>query len=123
MEQSENYAGSVRTIRSSWNINEVTIDVIELEKREEDEKMKVSRAWVFHDDIFIILAEDKRLYTSVEVLIRLWIINVRFLPTNYLSVDTSVLLQLYYTAVVLNCRFPVLYCRVFTTLSTCPQSP
>ena len=93
MEQSENYGGSVRTIRSSWNINEVTIDVIELEKREEDEKMKVSRAWVFHDDIFIILTEDKRLYTSVEVLIRLWIINVRFLPTNYLSVDTSVLLQ------------------------------
>ena len=67
MEQSENYGGSVRTIRSSWNINEVTIDVIELERSQDDEEMKIARAWVFHDDIFILLTEANKLFTSVEV--------------------------------------------------------
>ena len=65
--ESEHYGGSVRTIRSSWNINDVTIDVIELERKPEDERIDVRRAWVFHDDIFILLTQDNKLFTSVEV--------------------------------------------------------
>ena len=65
--ESEHYGGSVRTIRSSWNINDVTIDVIELERSPEDDRIEVKRAWVFHDDIFILLTQDNKLFTSVEV--------------------------------------------------------
>ena len=64
---SEHHGGSVRTIRSSWNINDVTIDVIELERSPEDDRIEVKRAWVFHDDIFILLTQDNKLFTSVEV--------------------------------------------------------
>ena len=65
--ESEHYGGSVRTIRSSWNINDVTIDVVELGRKEEDDRIDVRRAWVFHDDIFIFLTRDNKLFTSVEV--------------------------------------------------------
>ena len=60
---------SYKNCRSSCNVNEITIDVIELEKTEEN--IKVKRAWVFHDDIFILITEDDKLFTSVEVSIRI----------------------------------------------------
>ena len=31
------------------------------------EDIKIKHAWVFHDDIFILLSHDKLLYMSVEV--------------------------------------------------------
>ena len=86
--ESEHYGGSVRTIRSSWNINDVTIDVIELERKEEDDRLEIKRAWVFHDDIFILLTGDNKLFTSVEV-------SHSLLPMSKIKL-----------------------CRVFTTLST-----
>ena len=98
MEESQHHGGSVRTIRSSWNIDEVTIDVIELERSQDDEEMKISRAWVFHDDIFILLTEDSKLFTSVEV------------GNASLTVETDT-------------PFRDIYSRVFTTLSTSPRSP
>ena len=33
--------------------------------------IKIKHAWVFHDDIFILLSHEKLLYTSVEVCIGL----------------------------------------------------
>ena len=57
----------VRTIRSNHLSNNI-VHVVEEDVSEENsrEKMKISKAWVFHDDIFIIKSQDKTLYTSVE---------------------------------------------------------
>ena len=56
---------SVRTIRAG-HLSDVTVNVVEREAGAM-EGVRVARAWVFHDDIFIFISEDHRLYTSVEV--------------------------------------------------------
>ena len=56
---------SVRTIRAG-HLSDVTVNVVEREVGAM-EGVRVARAWVFHDDIFIFISEDHRLYTSVEV--------------------------------------------------------
>ena len=48
----------------SSHLSNKTINVVELGKAED---MKISRAWVFHDDMFILLSHEKLLYMSVEV--------------------------------------------------------
>ena len=56
---------SVRTIRAG-HLSDVTVNAVEREAGAM-EGVRVARAWVFHDDIFIFISEDDRLYTSVEV--------------------------------------------------------
>ena len=56
---------SVRTIRAG-HLSDVTVNVVEQEAGAM-EGVRVARAWVFHDDIFIFISEDHCLYTSVEV--------------------------------------------------------
>ena len=54
----------VRTIRSNHLSNNI-VHVVEEEIKDDDtEKMKISQAWVFHDDIFIVKSQDKTLYCS-----------------------------------------------------------
>ena len=55
----------MRTIRAG-HLSDVTVNVVEREAGAM-EGVRVARAWVFHDDIFIFISEDHRLYTSVEV--------------------------------------------------------
>ena len=56
---------SVRTIRAG-HLSDVTVNVVEQEAGAM-EGVRVARAWVFHDDIFILLTQNNKLFTSVEV--------------------------------------------------------
>ena len=56
----------VRTIRSNHLSNNIVHVVEEEIKDDDNDKMKISQAWVFHDDIFIVKSQDKTLYCSVE---------------------------------------------------------
>ena len=50
-------------VRSS-HLSNKTLNVVEMGKAGD---IKIKHAWVFHDDIFILLTHDKLLYMSVEV--------------------------------------------------------
>ena len=50
----------------SSHLSNKTVNVVELGTAG---NIKIKHAWVFHDDIFILLSHEKLLYMSVEVCI------------------------------------------------------
>ena len=56
----------IRVCTRSSHLSNKTVNVVELGKAG---NIKIKHAWVFHDDIFILLSHEKLLYMSVEVLL------------------------------------------------------
>ena len=62
----------------SSHLSNKTVNVVELGTAG---NIKIKHAWVFHDDIFILLSHEKLLYMSVEVCI---VTHSRFTSTSFI---------------------------------------